>query len=308
MTIPQRHDPLARRWPRRRLVLARMTAVMALGVATAAPAADAAAVALLQQRAALQARLQASPFGQPLLLDSREQPDSLSGEVHAELPVPVGRLQALFSSGAAMCEMLLLHLNVRGCRARGVVGSEPIVLVVGPKQLDTTALLHRMAYRAKVDVAGTDVARLTLSAGTGPLGTRDYRIAIEAVAIEPARSFVRLSYAYGFGLMGRAAMKTYLATAGRTKIGFSLEASADGERQPVRGARAALERNVMRYHLALLAYAQVEGDPGGERTEARLRRWFELTERHAPQLHELPLEDYLREKRQDFARAVPEGR
>jgi len=279
-----------------------------MGLATAATAADVAADALLRQHSALQARLQASPFGEALVLDSHEQADSLSGEVHAELPVPIGRLQALFASGAAMCEMLLLHLNVRGCRARGVVGSEPIVLLVGPKQLDTAALLHRMAYRAKVDVAGTDVARLTLSAGTGPLGTRDHRIAIEAVAIEPARSFVRLSYAYGFGLTGRAAMKTYLATAGRTKIGFSLEASAEGERQPVRGARAALERNVMRYHLALLAYAQVEGDPGGERTEARLRRWFELTERHAPQLHEVPLDDYLRGKRQDFARAVPEGR
>jgi hypothetical protein len=115
------------------LVLARMTAVMALGVAPAAPAADAAAVALLQQRAALQARLQASPIGQPMLLDSREQPDSLSGEVHAELPVPVGRLQALFGSGAAMCEMLLLHLNVRACQAPGVVGSGSIVLLVGPQ-------------------------------------------------------------------------------------------------------------------------------------------------------------------------------
>jgi hypothetical protein len=165
-----------------------------------------------------------------------------------------------------------------------------------------------MAYRVKVDAAGTDVARLTLSASTGPLGTRDHRIAIEAVAIDPARSFVRLSYAYGFGLMGRAAMQAYLATAGRTKIGFSLEANAAGQRQPVRGARAALERNVMRYHLALLAYAQVDGEPGGQRTEARLRRWFEFTEQHALQLHEVPLDDYLREKRQDFARAVPEGR
>lgn len=313
MTQLPRHDPPARCRPCRHLARACRAAILVAGAAlgmaaAAAPAADAAADALLRQRAALQARLQASPFGEALLLDSREQADSLSGEVHAELPVPVGRLQALFGSGAAMCEMLLLHLNVRGCRARGVVGSEPIVLLVGPKQLDTTALLHRMAYQVKVDATVADVARLTLSAGSGPLGTRDHRIAIEAVAIDGARSFVRLSYAYGFGLVGRAALRAYLATAGRSKIGFSLETTTDGSRQPVRGARAALERNVMRYHLALLAYAQVDGEPGGPRTEARLRRWFELTERHAAQLHEVPLDDYLREKRQDFARNVPEGR
>jgi hypothetical protein len=308
MTMLRPQHPSARRWPCQRLAPAALAAALAWCVATAAPAADAAADALLQQRLALQARLLASPFGQPLLLDSREQPDSLSGEVHAELPVPIGRLQAMLGSGAALCEMLLLHLNVRACRTRGPVGSEPIVLLVGPKRLDTTALLHRMAYQARVDPPGADIARLTLSAPTGPLGTRDYRIAIEAVAIDAARSFVRLSYGYGFGLMGRAALQAYLATAGRTKIGFSLETAADGGRQPVRGARGAMERNVMRYHLALLAYAQVEGEPGGERTEARLRRWFELTERHAAQLHEMPLEDYLREKRQDIARALPEGR
>lgn len=274
----------------------------------AAAAADAAADALLRQRAALQARLQSSPFGQPLLLDSREQADSLHGEVHAELPVPLARLQPIFRSGAALCEMLLLHLNVRGCRTQGAVGSAAVVLLIGPKQLDAKALLHRIGYQVQAEAADADFARLGLSAATGPLGTHDYRITIEAVAIDSARSFVRLSYAYGFGLVGRAAMQAYLATAGRAKIGFSMEAAADGSRQPVRGARAALERNVMRYHLALVVYAQVEGEPGGERTEARLRRWFELTERHAAQLREQPLDDYLREKRQDFARAVPEGR
>lgn len=121
-------------------------------------------------------------------------------------------------------------------------------------------------------------------------------------------SFVRLTYAYGFGVLGRTAMQVYLSTAGRGKIGFTVEPGADGRPQPVRGLRGTLERNVMRYHLALLAHGQVDGPPGGDRTQARLRRWFELTEQHAAQLHEVSLEVYLREKRDDLVRPVPEAR
>lgn len=309
MSILSRH--IRPRWPGRwqRPSSAALVAGLALWAATAAAATSAAtADALLQQRAALQDRLQSSPFGEPLLLDSREQSDSLHGEVHAELPVPLARLLPIFRSSEALCEMLLLHLNVRGCRSQGPLGGGPIVLLIGPKRLEVTPLLHRIIYQVRAEGGGADFARLGLSAADGPMGTRDHRITIEVVAIDAMRSFVRLSYAYGFGLMGRAAMRAYLATVGRAKIGFSVETTADGVRQPVRGTRAALERNVMRYHLALLAYAQVDGQPGGDRTEARLRRWFELTERHAGQLREVPLDDYLREKRLDFARAVPEGR
>lgn len=266
------------------------------------------ATELLQRRVALQPRLQASPFGQPLVLESREGEGSLGGEVLAEMPQPFGRLVGLFRSGPAMCEMLLLHLNVRGCRATTATsgaGTGAIVLLAGPKQLDSTSLLQRISYTTQLEAPTADFLRLTLAAAKGPLGTRDYRIVIEAVPIDGGRSFVRLSYAYGYGFMGKAAMQAYLATAGRAKTGFTVETGADGLPQPVRGPRGALERNVMRYYLALLAYGQVEGAPGGERTEARLRQWFALTERHAAQLHELDLEDYLREKRQDYQRVVP---
>ena len=268
------------------------------------------AAALQQQRAALQPQLKASAFGQPLVLTSRESADALAGDVHAEMPQAFGRLVELFRSGPAMCEMLLLHLNVRGCRAGGQTASSgpgSIVLLAGPKQVDAASLLHPMRCSVQLQTSAVDYVRLTLTAPQGPPGTRDYRIVVEATPIDSSRSFVRLSYGFRFGLMGRTAMQVYLATAGRAKTGFTVETAADGKPQPVRGARAALERNVMRYYLALLAYGQVEGAPGGERTQARMRRWFALSEQYAAQLHELTLEDYLQEKRRDLDRPLPEG-
>jgi 4-diphosphocytidyl-2C-methyl-D-erythritol kinase len=72
----------------------------------------------------------------------------------------------------------------------------------------------------------------------------------------------------------------------------------------VQGERASLERNVIRNYLALLAYNGVTvGTPQAQR-DARLRAWFALTERHAAQLHELDLAEYLQEKHNDLERVA----
>ena len=42
------------------------------------------------------------------------------------------------------------------------------------------------------------------------MGTSDYRIQVEAVALPNAMTFLHLTYSYGFNFMGRLAMQTYL--------------------------------------------------------------------------------------------------
>jgi len=97
------------------------------------------------------------------------------------------------------------------------------------------------------------------------------------------------------------AYSLYLGTLGRTKIGFTVVGKgADGAPQYVQGERGSLERNVMRNYLALLAYAGVQGGSPTERTEARMRAWFDLTERYPAQLHEVDLEQYLQIKHEDL--------
>ncbi len=147
-----------------------------------------------------------------------------------------------------------------------------------------------------------------LTAPSGPLSTTDYRMVFEAVPLEGGRSFLHFGFGHNAGMLARMAMQTYLATAGREKIGFSV-AGRDGAGRPqyVRGERGSLERNVMRYYLALVAHCRERGGTPEERMQARLRAWFALTERHAAQLHEYGLDEYLREKQRDLAR-MAEGK
>jgi hypothetical protein len=132
------------------------------------------------------------------------------------------------------------------------------------------------------------------------LSTRDVRMVFEAVPIDSQRSFVHVGYAYTYGTLARLAMGAYMASAGRDKIGFTVVGrQPDGRPAYVQGERAAIERNAMRYYLALLAHRSVTTGSREEQAIGRLRAWFALTERHAAQLHEYELADYLREKRAD---------
>lgn len=118
-----------------------------------------------------------------------------------------------------------------------------------------------MVYSLRVDSRTADYLRVALAAPSGPLSTSDYALVFEATPLDGQRTFLHFGYAYTISSLAKMAMNLYLATAGRTKIGFTVLAQdAHGRPQHV------------------------------------------LTERHAAQLHELDLEQYLQEKHADLAR------
>jgi len=258
------------------------------------------AAALFAQRQALQAQLSASVFGEPLVLSSREGDDRIEGDVYAEVAHPFAAVAATMRSAAGVCEVLALHLNVRACLPTAGADGEGLRLLVGPKRAGAQSANYPMAYTLRSNASDAGYLQVNLSAAQGPLGTRDYRLVFEAVPLAGGRSFVHVGYAYGYGTLARLAMGGYLATAGRAKVGFTV-LERDAQQRPVYvgGERAALERNVMRYHLALRAHLSVAPGAGAPTLLARQRAWFALTERHAEQLHEYSLAEYLREKRKD---------
>ena len=65
--------------------------------------------------------------------------------------------------------------------------------------------------------------------------------------------------------------------------------------------RGVVERNTMRYYLAVEAYLSALSAPPAERVEKRLAHWQNAVERY-PQLHELEPEQYLRMKRKEIRR------
>lgn len=84
------------------------------------------------------------------------------------------------------------------------------------------------------------------------MGTSDYRIELEAIPLPNAQTFLHFTYSYAMSFPARLAMQTYLATIGYGKLGFTeTEPSANGQPQYIGGVRALIERNTMRYYLAI---------------------------------------------------------
>ena len=145
--------------------------------------------------------------------------------------------------------------------------------------------------------------RVNLDAKEGPVGTKDYRITLEMVALEVERAFVHIQFAYTNGLTSRLATNFYLASAGKDKVGFTQTASA-GHDQPqfIGGVRGIAERNTMRYFLAIDAYLSTLSIPQPQRFGESTERWFAATERYALQLRELDHDTYVAMKRAEYQR------
>jgi hypothetical protein len=142
-----------------------------------------------------------------------------------------------------------------------------------------------------------------LNADSGPMSTKDYRIVLEAVSIGGNRTFLHLTYSYGYGLAGRLAMKTYLATLGADKVGFTATRDpSSGQPKYIGGVRGLVERNTMRYYLAIDAYLGSLASPPDKQLEERLATWFDATERYPEQLHEVDRQDYLQMKNHEYQR------
>jgi hypothetical protein len=260
------------------------------------------AAALRATHAALGARLAQSPFGSRLALESRQTEDRAQGAVYAVLEHPFAEVRGGLEGAREWCEALILHLNVKDCR---VAPGGGLALYLGRKlpQRPEDAQRLDFAYRA---VASTpDYLETVLHADAGPAGTRDYRIRLEAAPLDARHSFLVLSYSYAYGLAARIALKAYLATFGGGKVGFTVLARRpDGGPEYVGGLRGIVERNAMRYYLALEAHLGALSVPAEARSEKSMRDWFAATERYPRQLHEIGRAEYLEMKRVETRRGT----
>jgi hypothetical protein len=154
-------------------------------------------------------------------------------------------------------------------------------------------------------MASSDYLKILLDARQGPMGTSDYHIAMEAVPLSGARTFVHLTYSYRTGLAARLATKTYLATAGSGKVGFTIVSrQPDGRPNFINGVRGMIERNTMRYYLAIDAFLAATKAAPDLQLERRLQTWFAATEQYPRQLHEIGRDEYLEMKRTENSRQL----
>jgi hypothetical protein len=270
-------------------------------LAHADEAVSAPAAAMRAKYAALQEQLDHNQFQRPLYLDSVETGNRLQGELYGVLDDPFASARNSLKLASQWCDVLALHLNVKDCRVSEARSPATISLYVGGKHDEPSTVVSHVDYSYRVVVDTSEYFQVLLTARSGPLGTSDYRILLEATPVDRGRTFFHLSYGYAFGAAARLAMATYLHSLGREKVGFTiLERKPDGSPAYVKGIRGAIERNVMRYYFALVAYLSSRNLPPYEQHEVRLRDWFAFTERYSLQLHELEQSEYLEMKRRQY--------
>jgi|KBSMisStandDraft_5_1062788.scaffolds.fasta_scaffold47040_3 hypothetical protein len=284
----------------RALAAASVAVALSLSVSPAAVAQDAAT--LKARYASLQDKFANNQFGRPLVLESTQSSGDLKGDVYAVVEHPFSTVQQALVSPEHWCDILILHLNVKRCKASAAT-PKTLSLNVGRKFDQPIEDAYELNFKYRVGASSADYLQVLLSADEGPLSTKNYRIQVEAVPIEAKRTVIHMSYAYGYGFAAKMAMQTYLATLGSAKVGFTIvDKKPDGKPVYQAGVLGLLERNTMRYYLAIDAYLSAYGLPAAEQPEKRIREWYASTERYAQQLHEMDEAEYLDMKRKEMRR------
>lgn len=259
------------------------------------------AAALLEKHATLATELTQNQYRRPLFLESSESPNRVSGAVYAVLDSPLSTVSAALKSPRNWCEVLILHLNTKYCHAATDRNLSTLEVDIGKKTPQPLTDTFGLEFSYRVAAASPTYLAVSLHADKGPLSTSDYRIELQVVPLPEGKSFMLLRYSYGYGLAGRLAMQTYLSTVGYGKVGFS-QITKGKNVSYVGGMRGTVERNTMRYYLAIEAYLASLKQVPAEQFNTRLRYWFDATEEYSRQLHELDRPSYLAMKKDEYQR------
>ena len=261
------------------------------------------AATLRAKYVSLEGALLLNQFGQPLVLDSAETQTGLRGDIYAVVDFPFAAVRTELSNPEHWCDVMILHINTKYCHATRAPSGTTLKVNIGKKTPEKLAATSRLEFKYKVAQATPDYVEVVLDARDGPLGTSDYRIRLEMMALANDRTFLHLTYSYAVNFAGRLAMRSYLATVGSAKVGFTVSGTgADGQPTHIAGVRGLMERNTMRYYLAIDSFLGAASDAPGEQLEHRLQSWFAAVERYPQQLHELDRGAYLEMKRAEHLR------
>ena len=244
-----------------------------------------------------------SQFKRPLYLDSVESSGELKGDIFALVDYPFADVSTALNSPAHWCDVMILHINTKYCRASTDNGRTMLTVSIGKKTDQPVDEAYRVDFAYRVAAATPDYLAVRLNAEKGPLATSNYVILLEGAPAEGGRTILHLTYSYDYGFAGGLAMQAYLATAGRGKVGFTIIGKQpDGRPDFIGGVRGVVERNTMRYFLAIDAYLGALAVPLPEQLGKRLQSWYTFTEEFTRQLHDADRTAYLDMKRREVRR------
>jgi len=272
------------------------------GAAAAEPTSEEAS-GLLAKYKQLRSRLESNAFQKPLYLESNESNGEVQADVYTVLDYPLATVMSELKQPANWCDILILHPNTKYCRPASQAEKTVLNVNIGKKLDQALEQSYRVDFDYQLLAAGQDYFAVYLNAAKGPFGTQNYRFLLEAAPLNNRQSFIHLAYSYTYGTAAKLALMAYLKTSGSHKVGFTITGHAeDGQPEYIRGVRGLIERNTMRYQLAIETYFGALSAPANARSDKRLTDYFAASERYPRQLHDFERQDYLAMKRKEVSR------
>jgi hypothetical protein len=239
-------------------------------------------------------------YGIPICIESAEEGDVFRGEVYGIIGHPFKTVRDAISAPSNWCDMVSVHYNIKACTWSRSADQYFLTFYSGSKTYQSPEDAYQLEFDFRVIEHTSDYVNLLLTADDGPFGTKDYRIEFEAMPAEQGKTIAHFSYSYRTAFAARLAIKLYYQTIGYNKVGFTvIKTDEQGNRVYVSGTRGMIERNAVRYYLAICAYLDTLPYPDNERFKQRINRWYDLTDRYRKQLFELNKADYLQCKKRE---------
>jgi hypothetical protein len=243
------------------------------------------------------ARLETNSFGLPLFLESYEQANRVHVDVYGIFAYPFSSIAAALKVPANWCDIVSLHPNIKACTSRELPGGGLLTFYVGRKVYQPPEDARQVVYSYRVVKQLPGYLDIILSADKGPFGTVDHHMRFEALPLDGEKTFVHVSYEYSDSVALRLAGKAYFATLGLGKVGFTVTGTdKNGKAIYIGGPRGAIERNAVRYYLAIQTFMKTLRYPEKQIFSLRLSEWYDLTTSFRLQLFDLDKIAYLANK------------
>ncbi len=264
-----------------------------------------AADALTTQYESVLPSLHSNDLDIPISIDSLLSDKKASGRILGVLDFVFSDVAVMLSNADNWCDVSTLHTNIKACLFQSHGEERKLQLFVGRKHYQAPDNVPRIDYRLTIEERNPSYIHVQLSAAEGPFGTRNHFIRVAAIPIDPHHTFISLEYGYEYGMLAKIAMQGYFATLGRNKVGFTkMGVNDNGVPRYVKGMQGLVERNAMRYFLAMQAYLSVLNLVPKDRFEQRINKWYDLTQRFKRQLYEVEKSNYIDIKRRELANRI----
>lgn len=211
---------------------------------------------------------------------------------------------AILSGPDAWCEVLFLHMNVKTCTYGKNEDDQWLKMYMGRKFYQKPKKDKAIELQFNSGLTDDGVNWVAMTADEGPFNTSDYYLGLFAIQAENG-IYVQLRSSQKTGRAASSAMNLYYKTLARDKIGFSVVGTdKKGNPEYSKGTQAMLERNVVRYLLAMRVFTQTHTISGLKGLQTRAKLWYDATERYAEQLHEVERDDFLHHKEKEYQNMV----